>query len=92
MKKIIKLQTHDGSNNYLEQVKGHVYKLVTQTDFLRGGELDNGDIFIDPSGGPMIVEDEKLDCYGDKSYMVENISSEKGIGCIITLKENNELD
>jgi hypothetical protein len=36
----------------------------------------------------MIVENEKLNGYGDKSYIVENISYEKGIGHIITLKEN----
>ena len=71
MNKIIKLQTHDGSNNYLEQIKGHVYKLVTQTDFLRGGELNNGDIFIDPSGGPMIVENNRIDQKLDDESMLK---------------------
>lgn len=85
----IKLQSHDGTNNYLEELEGrpNEYKLVTPLDFLRGGYIGE-DHFVDPSGGPMIVEDEELVCYGDKSYTVENISSEKGIGCIITLKEN----
>ena len=90
----IRLQSHDGTNNYLEELEGrpNEYKLVTPYDFLRGGCIGENQHFIDPSGGPMIIEDELLECYGDKSYMVENISSEKGIGCIITLKENNELD
>lgn len=86
----IKLQSHDGTNNYLEELEGrpNEYHLVTPYDFLRGGYIGENQCFVDPSGGPMIVEDEQLSCYGDKSYMVENISSEKGIGCIITLKEN----
>lgn len=85
----IKLQSHDDTNNYLEELEGrpNEYLLVTPCEFLRGGYIGENQHFVDPSGGPMIVEDEKLDCYGDKSYIVENISSEKGIGCIITLKE-----
>lgn len=88
----IKLQSHDGTNNYLEEIEGrpNEYKLVTPYDFLRGGYIptNNGNKeFIDPSGGPMIVEGDKLDCYGKKSYTVVNISHEKGIGYIITLKE-----
>ena len=61
MRKIIKLQTHDGSNNYLEQIKGHKYKLVTELDFLRGGWIDRNRKFIDPSGGPMLIEGDKID-------------------------------
>lgn len=88
----IKLQSHDGTNNYLEELEGrpNEYHLVTPIDFLRGGYVPTNDgnkRFVDPSGGPMIVEDDELDCYGDKSYMVANIGHEKGIGCIITLKE-----
>ena len=85
----IKLQSHDGTNNYLEELEGrsNEYLLVTPYDFLRGGYIGENQHFVDPSGGPMIVEDKELDCYGDKSYIVENISSEKGIGYIITLKE-----
>ena len=87
MKKIIKLQTHDGSNNYLEQVKGHVYKLVTQTDFLRGGELDNGDIFIDPSGGPMLAENHRIE---GTDWVVTNIEFKKGVGQLIALRHDNK--
>ena len=83
MNKIIKLQTHDGSNNYLEQIKGHVYKLVTQTDYLMGGELDNGDIFIDPSGGPMLVENHRI---AGTNWIVTKIEFKYNVGYLITLK------
>ena len=85
----IKLQSHDGTNNYLEELEGRPdeYHLVTPCNFLRGGYIGENQQFVDPSGGPMIVENEKLDCYGDKSYMVDKISFEKGIGCIITLRK-----
>ena len=91
MGKKIKLQTHDGSNNYLEELEGrpNQYKLVTPFPTLRGGYLpsDNGDVeFVDPSGGPMIVVGHQLECYGKETFIVEGISSEKGVGCIITLK------
>lgn len=91
----IRLLSHDGTNNYINELKErpNEYKLVTPFDFLRGGYLptDGGDKkFVDPSGGPMIVEGFPLECCGDKSYIVEKISSEKGIGCIITLKEINK--
>lgn len=85
MKKIIKLQTHDGSNNYLEQYKGHVYKLVTQHGFLRGGEIDENHKFIDPSGGPMIVENCVLE---GTDWIVDNIEFKKGVGQLITLRHD----
>ena len=85
----IRLQSHDGTNNYLEELEGrnNKYKLVTPYNSLRGGYVGENRHFVDPSGGPMIVEDAELVCYGDKSYMVGKISFEKGIGCIIILKE-----
>lgn len=87
MKKIIKLQTHDGSNNYLEQYKGHVYRLVTQHGFLRGGEIDENHKFIDPSGGPMIVENCILE---GTDLIVDKIEFKKGIGQLITIKHDNK--
>lgn len=85
----IRLQSHDGTNNYLEELEGrpNEYHLVTPYDSIRCGYIRENQYFVDPSGGPMIVEDKPLVCYGDKSYMVGKISFEKGIGCIITLKE-----
>jgi hypothetical protein len=85
----IKLQSHDGTNNYLEELEGrpNQYKLITPLDFLRGGYIGEN-YFVDPSGGPMIIEDNLLECYGNKSYTVKNITNERGIGCIITLEED----
>ena len=88
MVKKIRLQTHDGSNNYLEEIEGrpNQYKLVCTVDFLRGGSLPDGKEFIDPSGGPMIVVGNPLKCYEPVKPKVKSISHEKGIGYIITLE------
>lgn len=88
MAKKIRLQTHDGSKNYLEEIEGrpNQYKLVCAVDFLRGGSLPDGKEFIDPSGGPMIVVGNPLECYGSVKPKVKSISHEKGVGYIITLE------
>lgn len=83
MKKTIKLPTHDGSNNYLEQYKGHVYELVTQINCIREGEINNGDVFIDPSGGPMIVENSRIE---GTDWIATKIEFKRDIGFLITLK------
>ena len=84
----IRLQSHDGTNNYLEELEGrpNEYRLVTPYNFLRDGYIGEHQHFIDPSGGPMIVVGHQLECYGKETFTVEGISSEKGVGCIITLK------
>lgn len=87
MKKIIKLWTHDGSNNYLEQYKGRIYKLVTQYNFIRGGKIDENHAFIDPSGGPMIVENCILE---GTNWIVDKIEFKKDIGQLITLRHDNK--
>ena len=88
MVKKIRLQTYDGSKNYLEEIEGrpNQYKLVCTVDFLRGGSLPDGKEFIDPSGGPMIVVGNPLECYESVKSKVKSISHEKGIGYIITLE------
>lgn len=88
MGKKIRLQTHDGSKNYLEEIEGrpNQYKLVCAVDFLRGGSLPDGKEFIDPSGGPMIVVGNPLECYEPVKPKVKSISHEKGVGYIITLE------
>lgn len=83
MKKTIKLQTHDGSDNYLEQYKGHIYKLVTQFNFLREGTAPDGNSFIDPSGGPMIVENHRIE---GTDWIATKIEFNCDIGFLITLK------
>lgn len=88
MGKKIRLQTHDWSKNYLEEIEGrpNQYKLVCAVDFLRGGSLPDGKEFIDPSGGPMIVVGNPLECYEPVKPKVKSISHEKGVGYIITLE------
>ena len=88
MVKKIRLQTHDGSKNYLEEIEGrpNQYKLVCAVDFLRSGSLPDGKEFIDPSGGPMIVVGNPLECYEPVKSKVKSISHEKGVGYIITLE------
>ena len=88
MVKKIRLQTHDGSKNYLEEIEGrpNQYKLVCAVDFLRGGSLPDGKEFIDPSGGPMIVVGNPLECYEPVKPKVKSILHEKGVGYIITLE------
>ena len=88
MAKKIRLKTHDGSKNYLQEIEGrpNQYELVSCSDFIRSGSLPNGNEFIDPSGGPMIIIGEPLVCYGSTSYTVKGISREKEIGTIITLE------
>ena len=89
MAKKIRLQTHDGSKNYLEEMEGrpNQYKLVSCCpDFVRGGNISDGSEFIDPSGGPMIVVGNPLECYEPVKPKVKSISHEKGVGYIITLE------
>lgn len=86
MEKKIRLRTHDGSNNYLQLIEGrpNTYKLVTQFNFIRSGQVSDGREFIDPSGGPMLVVGEKID---GTDYVIESIGFEKGVGRILILKK-----
>lgn len=85
-KKIIKLDTHDGSNNYLEQIEdSNEYRLKTAiASGLRGGTIKENQQFIDPSGGPMIVEGEPLASHSKEIYIVKKIHFDEGP--IITLE------
>ena len=87
MVKKIRLQTHDGSNNYLEEIEGrpNQYKLVYAGNFLGSGILSDGKEFIDPPGGPMIIVGNSLEDYDSITHIVKSISHEKGIGTVITL-------
>lgn len=83
MEKKIKLNTHDGSNNYLKQIEdSDKYILKTQFDFMRGGTLANGHVFIDPSGGPMLVVGDTI---AGTDLKIKGIEFTKGFGWILTL-------
>ena len=89
MAKKIRLQTHDGSKNYLEEIEGrpNQYKLVSCCpDFVRCGNISDGSEFVDPSGGPMIIVGCPLEDYDPVTRIVESITFEKGVGHIVTLK------
>ena len=92
MKDLIELKSRGEEHNYLRRLvkpdgsESHTYMLKTSTYAMRGGLTDKKKKFVDPSGGPMIVEGEKLACYEPITPTVINISYEKGIGAIITLE------
>lgn len=62
MKDIIKLQSRYASdNNYLEKIEGTDKSYKLKTEYCYGaGKTGNGANYIDPSGGPMIIEGEYL--------------------------------
>lgn len=62
MKDIIKLQSRYASdNNYLKRIEGTDKSYELKTKYWYGaGKTDNGANYIDPSGGPMIIEGEYL--------------------------------
>lgn len=88
MKDIIKLNTHDGSNNYLEKLPNTIneYTLKTSIEFIRCGEVAENKKFVDPNGGPMLVEGEQLPAIDIKAKIIK-ISSITGQGFIITLEK-----
>ena len=88
MEKILKLPTHDRSNNYLEQIgdtDSCKYVLKSEIGSVRQGFLDEDTYFIDPSGGPMLIVGDKLP--GSEKYFIKSIHFKKHVGFIITLKE-----
>ena len=78
MSGIIKLETHDGSSNYLEPVRGEMYKfkLVTESHTFRQGFTNDHRMFVDPSGGPMLVVGDKI---GNTGFVIKDIVFNNGI-------------
>lgn len=89
MEDIIKLHSRYGENNYLERIEDYkepnAYVLKTDHITLRVGLLENGNKFIDPSGGPMIVEYYLLE---EANAYVKSIDFIEGIGWVIILVES----
>lgn len=92
MKDIIKLDSHDGSNNYLVKLNIPQYKnyqaylLKTQYNYIRYiYDVEGINIIsVDPSGGPMLSIG---DIIRNTDYEIEEINSLKYVGIILTLKE-----
>lgn len=89
MKDLIKLKSRGREENYLKKLKkldgteSKTYVLKVSTPYLRGGELEVGKKFIDPSGGPMIVVGSYLE---EADAVVKSIDFTMGYGYTITFE------
>lgn len=89
MEELIKLNSRYNTKNYLKKMKksdgsdSKTYVLKTETPLIRGGWTDTKHKFIDPSGGPMIVEGSFLP---EADAIVESINSIPGYGHTVTFK------
>ena len=89
MKDLIKLKSRGYEKNYLKKLKrpddseSNTYVLKTDIPTLRVGEVQGGNKFIDPSGGPMIVVGFKLE---EANAIVKSIDFVEGYGWTITFE------
>ena len=89
MKDLIKLKSRGYEENYLKRLKkldgseSKTYVLKVSTPYLRGGEVEGGKKFIDPSGGPMIVVGDYLE---EAEAVVKSIDFIAGDGYTITFE------
>lgn len=86
MEDIIKLQSR-GCKNYLKKLKplneesnSNVYVIKSESSIMRVGNLEDGSMYIDPSGGPMIIENYKLK---EANAVVKKILFKENVGYII---------
>lgn len=93
MKDLIELKSRGEEHNYLRRLvkpdgsKSHTYMLKTSTYTMRSGLTGKSKKFIDPSGGPMIVEGEYLE---EAEAVVKSIDHVMGVGYAITLKSHQK--
>ena len=89
MEKIIKLHSRGGIENYLKMMKkpdgeeSKTYLLKTSMPTPRIGYVDDKHKFIDPSGGPMIVEGSLLE---EANAKVKSIDFVTGFGHTVTFE------
>lgn len=89
MEKIIKLNSRGGANNYLKMMmkpdgsESKTYLIKTYEPTLRMGYVDEKNKFIDPSGGPMIVEGSLLE---EANAVVKSIDFIVGYGYTVTFQ------
>lgn len=89
MEDIIKLRSRYRVENYLKKmpkpdgVDSKTYVLKTDVPTLRVGEVQGGNKFIDPSGGPMIVVGYELE---EAKAVVKSIDFIEGYGWTITFE------
>lgn len=95
MEDTIKLKSRGGEYNYLRKLKkadggeSTTYLLKTSSPVLRSGNMPNGNLFVDPSGGPMITVGEYLK---DAKAIVKSIDFVPEIGTTITFNILLESD
>lgn len=89
MKDIIKLHSRGETNNYLKKMnkpdgtESKTYLFKTDMPTLRVGTVEGNKKFIDPSGGPMIIEGCKLE---EADAIVKFIDFVIGTGYLITFE------
>ena len=89
MEKIIKLNSRGDVNNYLKMMmkpdgsESKTYLIKTDMPTLRMGYVNEKSKFIDPSGGPMIVEGARLE---EAEAVVKSIDFVMGYGWTITFE------
>lgn len=89
MKDLIESKSRGEEHNYLRRLvkpdssESHTYMLKTSTYTMRSGLTDKKKKFIDPSGGPMIVEGEYLE---EAEAVVKAIDFTIGYGYTITFE------
>lgn len=93
MKDLIELKSRYEEHNYLRKLakpdgsESRTYMLKTSTYTMRSGMTDKKKKFIDPSGGPMIVEGEYLE---EAEAVVKSIDHVMGQGYAITFEVTPE--
>ena len=89
MEDIIKLRSRYEAINYLKKMSkpdgtdSKTYVLKTDVPTLRVGEVQGGNKFIDPSGGPIIIVGYKLE---EADAVVKSIDFVDGYGWAITFE------
>ena len=89
MEDIIKLKSRYEARNCLKKMlksdgsQSKTYVLKTDIPTLRVGEVQGGNKFIDPSGGPMIVVGYELE---EAKAVVKSIDFVEGYGWTITFE------
>lgn len=85
MENLIRLKSRNTDFTYLKKLcksdnlESKTY--VISNPILRGGETEDGKKFIDPSGGPMIIEGCKVE---EADAVVKSIDFVEGCGWTIT--------
>ena len=78
----IQLKSRGNNQNYLEKIKDKEYLLKTPYN-VRMGYTSKDKTFVDPSGGPMMVEGDFLK---EAQAVIKSIKAVKGVGIVITFE------